>query len=810
MPRQSLAADTTATAATKTTTTTTTSCPSPQSLLETIIRAYSLQDFVPGYTERQRGIVNSGNGDVTFSTPHETAINTFSALFSVAAAVRGRPGIPVERYGKDGAGRGVGEILREGEGEGGSVSGSTSTSTSTFTGEGKKVVKCYDEGFTHVKRIYNHVANKTGEQMDRLLDEVLKAGGEGYVPGCTSGDFRIELEAEDGEAVGCEGDDDDDLSRVISVPVRAPKRETVKRNSGVKGKSKVQGKKGGVVVAGGKGKKGAVVVEEVVETLLPSSSSSRPAAQSSKASTSSPSTVAAAAADHSSSSSAYAEIHLHRFIAISSIPYYKYLDLSSSSRLQFSDASSNSSTLPFPTVTYYALRIIQRWLYNPLRIGQAIEEFDPNAHFYLLSNCKRQDRNQYPPPLATAKGMIEVARAADYLGISELAEWSGKMLRKMCHGLSKCGGGGCRTMVPFVFDEIYKSGGMGLEEQLSVDIKDFLVRNVESMWKRPVVMLNDKCLEELVRAFRELHAGCGVPSTGAGLNMMGKAMKKGIIGKEVRLGKEEEVVTRPLHLWHVYLELNRVRVSVMMSASGTTNRWMEKLLGPAMEHCVHEIARGFNDPRLAADLASKMEDGSFQKDVVEEMLMMVSMSSIITTTEVGIPFEKAPLNRRTVKPVFEGVVNLRKFTGGGGGDNEELGKAEKRVLEFLGREWMTIVVGGEGKGGESGFAGWRPAMLTVLSRKLRLSVDDLLGKGARKGMAMQISAGGRSRGGRMVKDSFGNDVMVDSREFRRTEVDIEPEEEEGETAGGSSRSLRAEAEAFVPSGGVMGVDGESN
>ncbi|KAF3314815.1 hypothetical protein TWF173_004344 [Orbilia oligospora] len=613
--------------------------------------------------------------------------------------------------------------------------------------------------------------------MDRLLDEVLKAGGDG----------------------------------VISVPVRAPKRETVKRNSGVKGKSKVQGKKGGVAVAGGKGKKGAVVVvEEVVETLVPSSSSSRSAAQSSKASTSSPSTVAAAATDHSSSSSsAYAEIHLHRFIAISSIPYYKYLDLSSSSRLQFSDASSNSSTLPFPTVTYYALRIIQRWLYNPLRIGQAIEEFDPNAHFYLLSNCKRQDRNQYPPPLATAKGMIEVARAADYLGISELAEWSGKMLRKMCHGLSKCGGGGCRTMVPFVFDEIYKSGGMGLEEQLSVDIKDFLVRNVESMWKRPVVMLNDKCLEELVRAFRELHAGCGVPSTGAGLNMMGKAMKKGIINKEGRLRKEEEeVVTRPLHLWHVYLELNRVRVSVMMSASGTTNRWMEKLLGPAMEHCVHEIARGFNDPRLAADLASKMEDGSFQKDVVEEMLMMVSMSSIITTTEVGIPFEKAPLNRRTVKPVFEGVVNLRKFTGGSGGDNEELGKAEKRVLEFLGREWMTIVVGGEGKGGESGFAGWRPAMLTVLSRKLRLSVDDLLGKGARKGMAMQISAGGRSRGGRMVKDSFGNDVMVDSREFRRTEVDIEPQE--GETAGGSSRSLRAEAEAFVPSGGVMGVDGESN
>ncbi|KAK6508201.1 hypothetical protein TWF506_010301 [Arthrobotrys conoides] len=804
MPRPPLTSDTT-------TATATTSCPAPQSLPETIIRAYSLQDFIPTFTERlQTSIVSPSAGDVTFSTPHETAINTFSALFSVAAAVRGRPGIPVERYGKDGGSKsrmqGIGEILKDGEGEGGVVSASTGGGGGNGDG-GKKVVKCYDEGFTHVKRIYNHIVTKTGEQMDRLLDEVLKAGGDGYVIGCTSGDFRIELEAEEGMV---------EDEKVISVPARAPKRGGAKKREGTA--SKLGSAKGSSRSSMGQGRKGGKGKgEEIVEMVSPPLTAT--AAPSSKAST-------ASSIDHSSSSasssSAYAEIHLHRFVAISSIPYYKYLDLSSS-RLQFSDATSNSSTLPFPTVTFYALRIIQRWLYNPLRIGQVIEEFDGNAHLYLLANCKRQDRNQYPPPLATAKGMIEVARAADYLGITELAEWSGKMLRKMCHGLNKCGGSGCRIMVPYVLDEIYKSGGMGLDEQLSIDIKEFLARNVESMWKRPVVMLNDKCLEELVETFKGLHAGCGVPSTGAGLNMGNKGGKK----KKISNGnnrEEEDVVTRPLHWWHIYLELNRLRVSVMMSASGHTNRWMEKLLGPTMEHCVHEIARGFNDPRLAADLASKMEDGSFQKDVVEEMLMMVSMSSLFGSSngnnssgghnkamEVGIPFEKAPLNRRTVKAVFEGIVNLRKFTGDGR-DNEEWGKAEKKVLEFLGREWMTIVVGGEGKDGKSGFAGWRPAMLTVLGRKLRVSVDDLLGKGARKGMAMQISAGGRSRGGRMVKDSFGNDVMVDSRELRRTEVDVEVEEEEGGSGGGngSLRRLRAEAEDFVPTGGAMGVDGASN
>lgn len=210
-------------------------------------------------------------------------------------------------------------------------------------------------------------------------------------------------------------------------------------------------------------------------------------------------------------------------------------------------------------------------------------------------------------------------------------------------------------MVPYILDEIYRSGGMGLDERLTADIKEVLAMNVESMWKRPVVMLHDGCLKELVEAFKGLHAGCGVPPNGGAINKVPK--KKGNNSN----GGEEDIITRPLHWWHLYLELNRVRVSVMMSASGNTNRWMEKLLGPTMEHCVHEIARGFDDPRLAADLASKMEDGSFQKDVVGEMLMMVSMSSIFggNGTEVGIRFEKAPLNRRTVKAVFEGIVNLR-------------------------------------------------------------------------------------------------------------------------------------------------------
>ncbi|KAK6348886.1 hypothetical protein TWF730_009651 [Orbilia blumenaviensis] len=755
------------TTASSSSTATASNCATPRTLSDVIIWAYSLNDLLPDAKQRHEAIISntSGNsgGDVVFSTPHEASIVTYSAVFAVAAAARGRPGIAVEKFGKGGRrkggsvvggnnGVGNGDLLREGEGvdflvpgdSNGMVVDAGDSGGGGGDGEsdaaGRKVVRCYDEGFAHVKRVYNHVVNKTAEQMDRLLDVVLK--GEDKSVNCAGADFRIELEDEEGEVGG----------------------------------------------------------------------------RAAAASSSSSSAATSASVSGSSGTAGYAEIHVHRFLTISSIPYYKYLDIpsTSSSRLQFSDASSNTSVLPYPTVTYLALRVIQRWLYNPLRIGEVLEEYEPNAHLYLLSNCKRQDRNSHPPPVATAKVIIEVARAADYLGIPSLARWSTTVLRKMCHGLNKCGGGGCRVMIPFVMGEVFGSGGMGLDEGFEAEVRVFLARNVESMWKRPVVMLDDGCLEELVEEFKGLHVGCGARYSGGdgGVEVVnGVAIRKQqqttVQKKKKKVGKdedEEEVVTKPLHWWHLYLDLNRVRISVMTSASGNAKRWMKMLLGPTMEHCVHEIARGFNDPRLSADLASKMGDGSFQKDVVVELLMMVSMSSVfdgVGLGEVGIPFEKPPLNRRTVKAVFEGIVNLRTWDGKDG----EWGKAEKRVVDFLRREWMTIVASGErGQDGKTGFAGWRTAMLTVLSRKLRVSVDELLGKGENKA-PFTVGSSRKGGGGRMVKDKFGNDVPVDTRNTRRTEVE---EEEEGDTvtanAAGSSRAaaLRPEAPAFMPSGSGSG------
>ncbi|KAK6533380.1 hypothetical protein TWF694_002330 [Orbilia ellipsospora] len=784
--------------------------PRPPSLSDIIIRAYNLTDFLPSYETRLENFTTSGKsngGDVIFSTPHETQILTHSAVFSVAAAARGRPAIDVEKYSKgyiDSRGsrsndnndtnggdsnpstptakNGVlGSILPPGEGETNGINHLRALSSNPSD---VKVIHCYYEQFEHVKRIYNHVVTKPGEQIDRLLDEVLKSADDRG--GAAAPDFKIQLEVEEDSI----GDSSGNTGKGVSVPVKAPKialprtKKVGSPATAAAGSSKRPVVNARNVKKDTSGKKASTEKKEEGKreprvSLNLKSPSSKAAQSDSKV-------------EDDSTTPNYAEINLHRFMVTSSIPYYRYL--LHNSRFRFSDTASNVSSLPFPTVTYYALRVIQRWLYNPLRIGEVIEEFEPNAHLYILGPCKRQDRNGYGPPIATAKGMVEVARAADYLGIEELAEWAGKTLRRLCHGLDKCTGNNCKMMVPFVLEQVYDSGGLGLPEGFVEDLKVHLAGNVETMWKRPLIVLPDDILEDLLETFRGLHGGNEIfDIKGRGLRKKNEGDGKGVVGEK-----------RPFSWWLTFIELTKVRSSIRASSSGNAQRWMEKLLGPAIEHCVHRIAYGFDDAKLCADLQGKMEVGSFERPLVVEMLMMVTTSSTAMTGNgmpgeegVSVRFERPPLTRRTVRAVFEGIVNLRTWDG----LDTEWGTAEKRVVDFLKKEWLTIVVNGEEWKGKSGFASWRKAMLTVLSRKLRVSEDDLLGKGQKKPFGLQAIP---SRGpGKVMKDRLGNDI----------EVGASSSSSRGDSAGQSKSNeqdspavLRAEARSFTPSSSVEPPD----
>ncbi|EPS39190.1 hypothetical protein H072_7032 [Dactylellina haptotyla CBS 200.50] len=772
------------------------------SLAETIIRAYTLRDLLPAFETRQSAILEPTGGDVIFTVPHETQIRTYSALFSIAAAARGRPAIAPEKYSKQqrqrvGTGNsdhrdGIGTFLPPGEGDEDEridklleASAGLNNSNSS-SGDGVAIVRCYDEQFAHVKRVYNHVVTKTAEQLDRLLDEVLKSAGEGYVDGgVASPDFRIQLEVEEDEED--EEGENGGKRRAVSVPVKAPKM-------GITARKKVDRVASGPVTPGKDGKR-PLATAKGARAVTPGRGGKKPetggtsTAQDGGAGTpksSTPSKVAPKATapePKTEDATKYAEIRLHRFMVTSSISYYKYLNLG---RMSFADSASNVSTLPFPTVTYYALRVIQRWVYNPLRIGEVIEEFEPNSHLYLVSSCKRHDKNGYPPPLATAKGIVEVARAADYLGIEELATWASKTLRRICHGVENCTGNNCKLMVPFVLELVYKTGGLGLSDELVDDLKLLLVKNIETMWKKPVIMLPDELLEELLASFRKLH-GCE-PTWDR---------------KNSRRGEGRVAERKPLNWWQTFIELTRVRSSIRASSTGNSQRWMDKLLRPAMEHCVHQIAAGFHDPRLAADLQSKMDSGSFERTLVVEMLMMVTTASTTIKgfpgeEDVSIQFEKPPLTRRTVRAVFEGLVNLRTWDGRDG----EWGTAEKRVMDFLQKEWLTIVTGGEEGSGKSGFVNWRPAMLAVVSRKLRVSVDELCGKGQKKPLGMNgVSLKG---GKRIVKDRLGNDIEAGSSSPNPDETSASKGKQRGNQEEGrdgedtSTATLRPDTSPFVP------------
>ncbi|KAF3918026.1 hypothetical protein ABW21_db0203926 [Orbilia brochopaga] len=660
-------------ASTAATATTATAAARPRSLPETVIRAYGLRELLPGYEARVKTVLTTD--DVVFRSDDSSGgaeVRTFGALFSIAAAAKGRPAVAVERYG-----------------------------TLVEEVDGRKVIKCTRAQMEQVRAVQGIVEKEAAEMLGRLLEEAEKEK-EGKIPTPPP----------------------KPASRMVVRPLKKPSPS---------GKSTV--------------------------------STNR---QSTRTVTTSPSPPSDA------SSTTCTKIHVHRTVITASIPYYKYLSLST---IRYSDSTSDTSTLPRPTFTPFALRVIQMWLYDPLRIGEVLEAADPHAHLFLPNNCRRQDRNGYPPPLATARGLVEVARAADYFGIEELAAWTAQVLRKLCHGLDKCTGNRCRVMVPYVLERVWEGGRLGLPTDLLDDLMRHIAAHPETMWKRPVIMLPDKLIDEIVQAFVDAHRRTRAMTSVLEITRTGQVRQK---------WKRNDIAGQPLVWWEAFVGVSKVRSTVSGAAGANQahlRRWDEKLLGPAIERCVHALARTFDDSWLAEELTRKMADQDFERESVIELLMFVTMTSVAGLKDTDVPFERAPLNRRTVRAIFEGIVNLRTWDGW---DNE-WGIAERRVLSFLQREWMTIAVSGEA----GGFNSWRPAMLTVVSRKLRVSTDDLLGKSQARKAAQRAM-----KGKAVMRDRLGNDVQVDTTAAAAAATAITA----GNSAGSPATALRPEAPEFVPSG----------
>ncbi|KAK6350218.1 hypothetical protein TWF696_006454 [Orbilia brochopaga] len=684
----------------------------PRSLPETIIRAYGLRELLPPLQTRVEALLAAAD-DVVFK-PEDGGgeeVRTFGALFSVAAAAKGRPAIPVDRYGT---------VAEE-------------------DADGMKVLKCSQEQMEKVRAVQEVVAKQTVEMLSRLLDEVQREIGE---KSAAQPDFTIQLEEEE------------------------EKEEKVVAN--VKTTKKTQPR----------------TPATRPQTKKPSSSNK------STASTTRQAGVSAATSASDDGSTTYADIQVHRAILTASVPYYKYLSLRT---VRFSDTTSDTSTLPHPTITPYSLRVIQTWLYSPLRIGEVLEAAEPHAHLYLLATCKRQDRNGYPPPLTTVRGLVEVARAADYLGMEELARWTARLLRRLCHGLDKCTGNRCRATVPFVLERIWESGGLGLPSELVEDLKRYIASHPDTMWKRPVIALPDALIEGIVEAFADVIGQTQTVTSVLEISRDGEVKRK---------WKKDDPAGEPLVWWDAFTSVNKVRAAVK-TATGVTftqmARWDEKLLGPVIERCVHELAKGFDDTWLSDELMRKMEGNSFERELVVDLLMMVTTTSVVAVAEGLVPFARPPLNRKTVRAVFEGMVNLRKWDGW---DSEWM-TLERRVVQYLQREWMTIAVNGE----NGGFAAWRPAMLTVASRKMRVAIDDLLGKNQTKPMARRPQ-----KGKAIVKDRLGNDVEVDAttltivgKDTGKRATVLRPEAEEFRLT--TPAALRPEAQDFVPSGALAAIYG---
>jgi len=745
----------------------------PTTPRDILSRAYDLRIFEPEFDTRLHGLKTIS--DVIFTTEAYHGFVTHRALFSLAAAAKGRPAIPCERFG----------IIRDAPPAVWSLVDPEGNRWPVRSDE-MRVYMVSQDRYEDVKKIFENLKDALPVYMDRLLDEALK--WDGSTSGGAAPDFTIQLEAEHGETEE-------------SLVVERKKRATI---ATVRGQAKTSALPTGQQTVASPARTvscGKHMASLSGQAIVPTSPSKIASPASSRRSsmptpaldrrksvqppiqltakaivrtseeevpkrtdssfTRSRQPCDASWTEFGETTSGYAEVKVHRFLLPSAVPYYTYLKRLTNA---FQDSTSDKSYLPHPTITFFALQVIQRWIYNPLRIGEVIEESSPNAHHYFSTSCKRLDKTSHPPPTVIVHRLIEVARAADYLGIKELWNWVPKMLLKICHGL-KCTGNHCKVMVPYVLEAIEESGCLGTPPSLKSDIMLFIAQNPDTMWKRPLILLSDSLLKEILSAFT--------------LSQNWFTTSQQYITSRRRRGSFRAGEMPVIQWWDMFMKLNRTRSAIQSSATTVRQRWDEKLLLPAIEYCVHRIAREFNNTEFAVELQSKMTS-SFERSVVEDLLQKVTITAPYMSDP---PFEKAVLTRKTVQPIFEGMVNLRTWDGHEG----QWGQAEKRVLDYLKKEWMTMVMGGATTN-ESQFKTWRPAILQVLSRKLRIQVDELLGCASRRPMMMTSRTG-------VQKDSLGNDVVSTNGDARYLERSLEQRRREEQAR---TMPLRGDAPEFVP------------
>lgn len=201
----------------------------------------------------------------------------------------------------------------------------------------------------------------------------------------------------------------------------------------------------------------------------------------------------------------------------------------------------------------------------------------------------------FPPPSIIIH-VVNVIKAADYLGLDDLKLYMLAKLKELAHDFS-CSGQGCAKLLPQILDTIYSD--MNIPKSVLEPLVQHLgqTQNIMKLWKRPLIMVRPEALEYLVGKIKNkfVESQCGNNNNN---NMQGQSRFKNVGG-----------------CYLLYEKLVDLHMQVEAKAKSTATEWQEKLITPLHDFCIQHLASNITwfptsyspsetDVRLLGDIIS--------------------------------------------------------------------------------------------------------------------------------------------------------------------------------------------------------------
>lgn len=293
-------------------------------------------------------------------------------------------------------------------------------------------------------------------------------------------------------------------------------------------------------------------------------------------------------------------LKVHRFLLDARITYYQ---LKTRAGLKFKDATPMSSNLSRMVFTEFSLWSIAMYVY--CGIPSILFNLDPNLQDYITepvahdshlkktSHCNELRTKKRLPAEGIEYGLLDIAKAANFLLAPELDNWAHFQLYRLAHRF-QCTGSGCSEVIPYIIDAIHRSDIT--DEWLFNTGIAWLARyeNIPHLWKC-TLLHKLKVIPLLIEKIMETDW-------------------ENNLDEETRSRRGENAIELFVRLWKLKQYTSMTKDSV---------RWYKELIEPLMEYSAQAVLDDFSNSVTFNRLETLLDGMSFSKLAGEELLARV-------------------------------------------------------------------------------------------------------------------------------------------------------------------------------------------